>query len=159
MTRAVPAIPKLLIDTNVVLDVMLERGPWVEDATALLDAIAKGHAEGHIAGHTVTTVYYIVERERNRSVAATAINDLLQLLNVVPLGSADFQRALGLGLRDYEDGVQVAAGLQVGLDYLVTRNAKDFKGAPLMPRSPGEILGLLESRQTPQGLITGTPEG
>ncbi len=90
-----------------------------------------------------------MERERNRSVAATAVNDLLQLLNVVPLGSADFQRALGLGLRDYEDGVQAAAGLQVGVDYLVTRNAKDFKGAPVMPRSPGEILGLLGSRQTP----------
>ncbi len=96
---------------------ILERKPWVEDATALLDAIAKGRAEGHIAGHTVTTVYYIVERERNRSVAATAINDLLQLLNVVPLGSADSQRALGLGLRDYEDGVQTAAGLRVGIDY------------------------------------------
>ncbi|MGH8588177.1 MAG: type II toxin-antitoxin system VapC family toxin, partial [Gammaproteobacteria bacterium] len=80
--RTAPAIPKLLIDTNVVLDAILERKPWVEDATALLDAIAKGRAEGHIAGHTVTTVYYIVERERNRSVAATAINDLLQLLNV-----------------------------------------------------------------------------
>ncbi|MGH8531392.1 MAG: type II toxin-antitoxin system VapC family toxin [Gammaproteobacteria bacterium] len=144
-----PAIPRLLIDTNVVLDVMLERKPWVEDATALLDANAKGRAEGHIAGHTVTTVYYIAERERNRSVAATAINDLLQLLNVVPLGSADFQRALGLGLRDYENSVQAAAGLQVGVDYLVTRNAKDFKGAPAMPRSPGEILGLLGSRQTP----------
>ena len=93
---------------------MLERGPWVEDATALLDAIAKGHAEGHIAGHTVTTVYYIVERERNRSVAATAINDLLQLLNVVPLGSADFQRALGLGLRDYEDGVRSPPAFRSG---------------------------------------------
>lgn len=145
---AVPAIPKLLIDTNVVLDVVLDREPWVEDATALLDAIAGGRAEGHIAGHTVTTVYYIVERARSRSVAATAVNDLLQLLNVVPLGRADFQRALGLDLRDYEDGVQAAAGLQVGIDYLVTRNAKDFKGAPVMPRSPGEILGLLGSRPT-----------
>lgn len=101
---AVPAIPKLLIDTNVVLDVVLDREPWVEDATVLLDAIASGRAEGHIAGHTVTTVYYIVERARSRSVAATAVNDLLQLLNVVPLGRADFQRALGFGLRDYEDG-------------------------------------------------------
>jgi predicted nucleic acid-binding protein len=143
----VPSILRLLIDTNVVLDLVLARTPWVEDATALLDAIAKGQAEGHLAGHSVTTVYYIVERERNRAVAATAVSDLLQFLSVVPLASADFQRALGLGLRDYEDGVQAAAALQIGADCLVTRNPKDFKGAPVTVRSPGEVLALLATRE------------
>ena len=109
-------------------------------------------------------MYYVVERARHRSVAATAINDLGRLAGT----SRPSRQMLRLPARSwptgssehYEDGVQVAAGLQVGLDYLVTRNAKDFKGAPLMPRSPGGgILGLVESRQTPQGLITGTPEG
>ncbi len=145
-----PPAPKLtlLIDTNVVLDVALERKPWADAATALLDAIAKDRAAGYVAGHAVTTVHYIVERERNRATAATAVSDLLQLLTVVPLGGADFQRVLGLSLRDYEDGVQAAACLQVGADYLVTRNEKDFKGAPVTPRSPGEVLALLGSGQT-----------
>lgn len=134
---------KLLIDTNVVLDVVLERVPWVEDATALLDAIAKGRAEGYVGGHAVTTVHYVVERERGRAIAATAVSDLLELLPVVPLGAADFQRALGLGLRDYEDAVQVAACLQVGADFLVTRNPKDYRGAPVATRSAGEVLALL----------------
>ena len=134
---------KLLIDTNILLDVVLERQPWVADATGLLDAIAKGRAEGYIAGHAVTTVYYVVERTRDRILAATAVSDLLQLLTVVPLGSADFQRALGLGVRDFEDASQVAACLQVGADSLVTRNPKDFKGAPVPLRSAGEALGLL----------------
>ena len=57
---------KLLIDTNVLLDVVLERKPWVEDATALLDAVAKGRAQGYVAAHAVTTVYHVVERARNR---------------------------------------------------------------------------------------------
>jgi predicted nucleic acid-binding protein len=135
--------PVLLIDTNVVLDVVLERRPWVEDASALLDAIARHRAVGHIAGHAVTTVYYIVERERDRKVAGTAVSDLLDLLQVVPLSSDDFRRAIGLGLGDYEDAVQAAACLQVGADFLVTRNARDFKDAPVLPRSPGEILALL----------------
>ena len=136
--------PVLLIDTNVVLDVVLERRPWVEDASALLDAIARRHAVGHVAGHAVTTVYYIVERARDRKVAGTAVSDLLDLLQVVPIGSDDFRRAIGLGLGDYEDAVQAAACLQVGADFLVTRNARDFKGAPVSSRSPGEILALLK---------------
>jgi len=142
-----PSLLKLLIDTNVVLDVILERKPWVEDATALLDAIARGRAMGHLAGHAVTTVHYVVERERSRAVAATAVSDLLQVLAVVSLGAPDFQRALGLGLRDFEDGVQAAACLQIGADYLVTRNEKDYKGAPIALRSAAEVLAILTSRE------------
>jgi len=134
---------RLLIDTNVLLDLVLEREPWLEEATALLDAVAKGRAEGYVAGHAVTTVYYVVERARDRTLATTAVSDLLQLLTVVPLGNADFQRALGLGLRDFEDGSQAAACLQIGADCLVTRNPKDYKGTPVILRSAGEVLGLL----------------
>lgn len=72
------------------------------------------------------------------------MSDLLQLLTVVALSSADFQRALGLGLKDYEDGVQAAACLQIGADYLVTRNEKDFKGAPVTPRTAGEVLAVID---------------
>ncbi len=147
VARSGGAGPSLLVDTNVVLDVVLERRAWVEDASALLDAIAKGHAVGYVASHAVTTVHYIVERERDRSVAGTAVSDLLDLLQVVPLSSADFRRAVGLGLSDFEDAVQVAACLQAGADFLVTRNPKDFKGAPVSTRSPGEILALL-NRET-----------
>ncbi|HET6579692.1 MAG TPA: PIN domain-containing protein [Gemmatimonadales bacterium] len=133
----------LLVDTNVVLDVVLNRQPWAGDAAALLDAVARGRAQGFIAGHAVTTVYYIVDRQHDHATAATAVSDLLQLLSVVPLGTADFQRALGLALRDFEDGVQAAACLQVSADYLVTRNPKDFQGAPVTTRAPGEVLALL----------------
>lgn len=133
----------LLVDTNVVLDVVLNRQPWAADAAALLVAVEKGRARGYIAGHAVTTVYYIVEKQRGHAVAATAVSDLLQLLSVVPLAVADFQRALGLALGDFEDGVQAAACLQVSADYLVTRNPKDFEGAPVTTRAPGEVLALL----------------
>jgi predicted nucleic acid-binding protein len=138
-------VTRILVDTNVILDVVLARKPWAGDATSLLDAVAKGRARGYVAGHAVTTVHYVVEKERGRAVAATAVSDLLQLLTVVPLHGEDFQRALGLALEDYEDGVQVAACFQVEADYLVTRNSKDFVGAPVASRTPGEILALLST--------------
>ncbi len=62
---------------------------------------------------------------------------------MVPLGTADFQRALGLALSDFADAVQAAACLHVGADYRVTRNPKDFQGAPVTTRAPGEVLALL----------------
>lgn len=140
-----PPSLSVLVDTNVVLDLILNRAPWADDATQLLDAIGNKRLRGFIAGHAVTTVHYIVERERDRTRAATAVSDLLELLDVVSLESIDFQRALSLGLSDYEDAVQAAACLKVGATFLVTRSAKDFKGAPVETRSPAEVLALLHA--------------
>jgi predicted nucleic acid-binding protein len=134
---------KLLLDINIVLDVVLDRAPWVSEAAALLSAIEQGRVEGHVAGHTVTTIHYIVARARNRAAAAAAVSDLLRILRVVPLGDADFQQALVLGLSDFEDAVQAAAALQIGADYLVTRNEPDFRGIAVPIRTAGEILALL----------------
>jgi predicted nucleic acid-binding protein len=147
VTSPAPRRPSLLVDINVVLDVVLERDPWVGDATALFDIVARGQIPAYIAGHTVTTVHYIIERERDRRTATTAVGDLLALFPVVPLDTADFQRALALRLRDYEDAVQAVACLRVGADFLVTRNPKDFRGAPVMLRAPGEVLALIASTE------------
>jgi predicted nucleic acid-binding protein len=137
----------VLIDTNVILDVILKREPWAAEGALVLDAVARGFARGFVAGHAITTLHYIVERESGRTAATTGVSDLLQLLTVVPLDGADFQRALALGLRDYEDAVQVAAALKVGVDYLVTRNARDYRGAPVAVRSPGEVLATVKQRR------------
>lgn len=132
----------VLLDTNVLLDVILDRAPWASHAAMLLDIVAKRQARGYVAGHAVTTVYYLVEREKGRAVATTAVSDLLEIVDVVPLDGADFQRALALGLKDYEDAVQAAACLKVGATFLVTRNERDFKGAPVTTRSASEVLAL-----------------
>lgn len=96
-----------------------------------------------MAAHSVTTVFYVVERERDRRTALTAVGDLLSVVGVAEVGSADFQRALTFGLKEFEDAVQVAASLRIGADFLVTRNAKDYKGAPVSVKAPGELLALV----------------
>ena len=135
----------LLIDTNVVLDMVLARSPWDQEAALLFNAVAVGEVRGFIAGHTVTTVHYIVERERSRQVAAAATIDLLQLLPVVLIDSDDFQRAAALGLRDFEGAVQAAGCLRIGADFLITRNPRDYRGAPVQTRSAGEVIAMLRA--------------
>jgi len=95
--------PVVLIDTNVVLDLMLDRAPWSNDAARLFTAAHQGVLDAWVSAHALSTVHYIVERERGRQVAAAAIADLLSIVRVVPLDGAAFQRALTLGLADYED--------------------------------------------------------
>lgn len=140
-------IPRVLLDTNVVLDVVLARAPWDADAVVLLDGIARGELEGFIAGHAVTTVYYLVERAAGRQLAATAVTDVLKILKVVALETTDFYAALALGLKDFEDGVQVAACLKAGADFLITRNEKDFRGTVVPLRSPGAMIAALHGQR------------
>lgn len=135
---------RLLLDINVVLDVPLRRTPWVDEAALLLSAIEAGRADGYVAAHTITTYRYVVARASDRERAVTATADLLRLVRVVPVDDAGFREALALELPDFEDAVQAVAALRVGADYLVTRNGDDFRGAPVLARTAGEVLALLE---------------
>jgi predicted nucleic acid-binding protein len=102
---------------------------------------------------------HAVERARGRVAAVTAVGDLLQLLDVVALDRADFQRAVALGLADSEDAVQAAACLRIGADAVVTRNPRDFKGAPIVTRAAGEVLAMLESLATGEDPRTSNAQG
>ena len=134
---------KLLLDINVLLDVLLQRDPWSESAAQLLTNIERGDARGFVAGHTLTTVHYVVSRARDRQSAATAITDLLRLLEVVPIEKIDFNQALVLPMDDFEDAIQAAAVLKIGADYVVTRDEKGFRGLSVPSVTPGAILSLL----------------
>ena len=134
---------KLLLDINIILDVLLDRTPWSDAASGLLSAIESDKAEGFVAPHTLPTIYYVVAQSQDRTIAKTAVTDLLRILDVVPITRADFQRALELSMGDYEDAVQAAAGLKIGAQYLVTRNERDFQAAPVPTADAPTVLALL----------------
>jgi predicted nucleic acid-binding protein len=134
---------KLLLDINVLLDVLLQRDPWAEPAANLLTRIERGEAEGFIAGHTLTTIHYVVSRARDRQLAAAAVTDLLRFMEVIPIEKMDFSQALVLPMEDFEDAVQAAAALKIGVDYIVTRDEKGFGGLSIPSLNSGEILSLI----------------
>jgi predicted nucleic acid-binding protein len=139
-TAAAPT--RLLLDTNVLLDVILRRAPWADDAARVLDMVARGVARGFVASHVIITVHYIVEREVDRETAALAVADLLEALEVVALESIDYHRALAMQLTDFEDAVLAAACLRIGGDCLVARNERDFVAVAVTTRTPAEVVAL-----------------
>lgn len=134
---------KVLFDVNIVLDVLLARSPWAADSARLLDAAERKEIAGYVAGHTITTAYYIVARSAGQRKAATAVTDLLRIVTVVPVEAADFAQALVLDMTDFEDAVQAATAAKVGADFVATRNERDFKRSPIKARSPSELLTLI----------------
>ena len=125
---------KLLLDTSVVLDVLLERRPRRAASAAVWAAVETGKVDGLLAAHAATTVHYLVSRERGRAVGERTLNAILRVLGVAPVDSKVIQNAIALAWPDFEDAVTAAAAAQAGCDLIVTRDPRGF------PRSPVTVL-------------------
>jgi len=132
---------KILIDTNVVLDLLLEREPFVENAIALFEKIERGNFVGYIAtATTITNTFYIIRKTEGREVALSAINQLLIGLQFCSVNRQTVETALILGLKEFEDSIQLACATLNQLNAIITRDRKDFIGSPLPIYSPTELL-------------------
>jgi predicted nucleic acid-binding protein len=134
---------KILIDTNIVLDLLLERAPLVETAIALFEQIEQGNLEGYIAATTITNIFYIIRKTEGHEVALAAINRLLIGLQFCAVDRQTVETALSLGLKDFEDSIQLACATLNQLDGIVTRDHKDFISSNLPIYSPTELLNQL----------------
>lgn len=131
---------RYFIDTDIVIDVGLDRQPHSRLSGKLLDSILHGKGEGYIAWHTISNIYYILSSNKNESLIREFIDDLNSFLTVVKTGNADIKFALKLALKDFEDSLQVAAAVRCGADVIVTRNLKHYKASPIPVASPANAI-------------------
>ena len=127
---------KLLFDTNIVLDVLMDRKPFADSASALFAAAEDGTIIGYLCGTTLTTVYYIVSKSKGSGTAKEAIKKLLAIFQVAPVNRAVIELALTSKFKDFEDAVLYAAACHTGIDAIVTRNEEDFSKADIPIYSP-----------------------
>ncbi len=134
---------KVLLDTDVLLDVLTERRPHYAASAGVLTYVERGKAEGLVAAHAVTTIYYLLARHSNRRKATEAVGLLLDLLDVAAIGGKTIKHALSMGWRDFEDAVTAAAAVGAGASWLITRNIQDFKPLPIRVVTPEEFLSTI----------------
>ncbi len=125
---------KILIDINVVLDVLTERKPFVDDSAKVWERIETGTDTGLLAATGVTTIYYLVERFSSTKAARSAIQLVAGVFTIVPCDAALITEALASGLKDFEDACQYASAVRANADAIITRNVRDFpkQGVPVV---------------------------
>ena len=132
---------RVLIDTNLILDYLMDRDGHFDDALNLLIAVVNEEIEGYVTANTITDLYYIVNKDlHNRKKTRAVIDKLLRLVRIIDCTGTDCVLALASPVKDFEDAVLVECGLRTGMDCLVTNNLKDFKGSRLPALRPGEFL-------------------
>jgi predicted nucleic acid-binding protein len=138
-----PDKPVVLIDLNVLLDVLQKRAQFYEASARLLAAVELGKVRGLVAAHSITTLFYLIRKDRSVADARATITNLLQFIEIAPVDQSTIEQALNLDYRDFEDAVQMISAVQCKVDYLITRNEKDFQPALLPVLQPVDFLGTL----------------
>jgi predicted nucleic acid-binding protein len=134
---------RLLIDTSVVLDVLMDRQPQVIASAAVIVAIETGRAEGFLAAHAITTIHYLISRQLTDTGVKQTIGALLKLFAIAPVDGSVLQQALQSSGHDFEDSVTAAAAQASGCHLIVTRDPRGFRRALLPALTPAQALALL----------------
>jgi predicted nucleic acid-binding protein len=133
----------VLIDTDVLIDVALDRRPFAGPAGDLLDALQERRAEAYVAWHSLSNFYYMVAPKTGSPRAKAFIGDLLRFVDVSPTETKDVLYAIGLPMADFEDALQCAAAVSCEADVIATRNVRDYRNSPVPARNPQGVLKAL----------------
>ncbi|MFZ5570253.1 MAG: PIN domain-containing protein [Thermodesulfobacteriota bacterium] len=133
---------RAIIDTNIVLDVLLDRDPFVKPAAKIFSLAEESRMEALICATTVTTIDYLLVKSLPKSTARNALHRLISLFEIATVNRPVIERALVSKIQDFEDAVLSESGLMAGADVVITRNPKDFAGSSLTVCDPDEFLAL-----------------
>ena len=133
---------KVFIDTNVILDIWLERSEFSEYSKDSVEACELGQIEGFSSWHSISNLYYItLDKLRDEKAVKSLLGGFLKFIQIPKVNEKDAQVALTLPIKDYEDALQVVTAKAGKVDVLITRNKKDFKKSGLDVFTPKEFVG------------------
>jgi len=129
---------RLFLDTDILLDVLLEREKHYEASARLLDWAEAHPGQCAVSWHGLANIHYL-----SKDGAWGFIEELTEFCVIPATGTADMKRALGLGFTDLEDAMQTAAALRFEAQIIVTRNLSDYRRSPIKAVRPGDPSLLL----------------
>lgn len=130
----------VLLDTNVVLDFVLDRQPFAKAAELVFDMAKRHPIQFYLSATTITDLFYIAAKAKGKVFALALIKDLLEFVEVAAVNKTVILDALHSGQPDFEDAVQAGAAKLAAVSIIVTRNEKDFAGAEIEVCNPDEFL-------------------
>ena len=134
---------KILIDTNILLDFIIGRDPFYENADKILKLCANKKVKGYLAAHSVTNLYYIMRKFFQNNDCREIIKNLLEFLDVIEIDKDKILESLNDNtFKDFEDRLQVECAKSININYLITRDLKDYANSKIECVSPDDFLTI-----------------
>ncbi len=135
---------KVLLDTCVVIDALQKREPFSEDAQNIFLAVANWKIEGYITAKSVTDICYLTHRLTHSDAATRDIlNKLFSIFGILDTTANDCREAVFFDVTDYEDAVMIMAAEREKMDYIVTRNIRDYAKSKVPVLTPAELINRI----------------
>lgn len=136
---------KILIDTNVIIDALTSREPWNESSEKIFIMAANHIINMYITASSATDIYYLVRKHlHDTNMAKQIMGKLYSLTGILEVTGSDCVDALASPITDYEDAVVERVAANAEMDYIVTRNVKDFQKGMVKVILPGEFIAVME---------------
>lgn len=137
-------VSKILIDTNVLIDYILEREPFFDDAMRVISSCIDGSVKGYIAAHSISNMFFILRKDFTIKERREILSNLCTIFEVEGIDKSKLMLALSNEkFSDFEDCLQKECAKRRGVDYIVTRNIADFTSSEIEAVLPSEYLKLL----------------
>lgn len=131
----------VFVDTDIILDVLTDRKPFSREATALFSFIEEGKLKGYTTSLSFSNLYYVLRKYASHHKVISILEDLSDLLEILPVDETVVKAALRSKFRDYEDAIQCySAQSNPNISAIITRNVKDYKTAELAVMAPDTLL-------------------
>jgi predicted nucleic acid-binding protein len=130
---------RVLLDTNIILDVWLAREPFWRDSANILAKAETKQIEGWICPTSITTLHYLGKKVLGEKRTRELLKQLIKICKVGKISKETFTRALESNISDFEDAVIESVAIGCGVDVIATRNTSDFKQSKVPAREPSEI--------------------
>jgi predicted nucleic acid-binding protein len=131
---------RLLFDTNIILDITLNREPHYKDSANIFKKIDNKSIFGFITATTITDIYYIAKKEKGHIEAINFITNLIQIVDIVGIDREIIINSLTPQFLDFEDAIQSIASSFNNIYFIITRNIKDFINSEIKAISLTDFL-------------------
>ncbi|MEH2952029.1 PIN domain-containing protein [Candidatus Merdisoma sp. JLR.KK011] len=136
-------VNRILIDTNVLLDYLLTRKPFYEEAKKVMLTCTEGNTKGCIAAHSISNMFFILRKDYDAKERREILSGLCTIFDIEGI---DKNKLLS-GLRnedfsDFEDCLQMECAKAYGAEYIITRNIADYKMSEVKAILPEDYLKL-----------------
>lgn len=130
-----------MCDTNIIIDVLLEREPFVDDSHKILNLCEEHKIDGFVSASSITDIYYLVRKyTHSTDLAYQAVGKLLEIVKVCAVTNNDVLIAFQKKAKDFEDCLIATCAKSIHCDCIATRNTKDFEEFDIPALTPAEIL-------------------
>jgi hypothetical protein len=118
----------------------LNRKPWYTNAALIFGMAQQNLVKSYVSASTITDLFYITAKENGKKTAREAIKSLLKVFYPAAVTDKNIYQALELEWEDFEDSVQFTVGMDLSVDYIVTRNIQDFASGSIDAVTPEQFL-------------------